>query len=92
MPYVPKPEEWTAEESAEWIRWINSRPPGVRAVIERHPPWKMYRIIDGGPARGNIVGYTEGDDGSCSQVTIHLHEGTPIPRNVKVPVSNLREV
>lgn len=92
MPYVPKPEEWNDTESAEWIRWINERPPSVRKTIEEYPPWKMYRVIDGGPATGNIVGYTQDDDGGCTQVTIHIHEGTPIPRNVKVPLSKLREV
>ncbi len=90
---VPTPEEWTDEQSAEWIRWINSRPRVIREAVEKYPPWKKYRIEDGGPACGHIFGYKDCDEGCAVVVKINLCENTLFPRNVgDVPLSKLIEV
>lgn len=36
--------EPTDEMEAEYRRWVESRPPVVRAIAERLRPWKLYRL------------------------------------------------
>ncbi len=36
--------ERTPEHLASWADFLNQRPPRVRAVAERLPPWNLYRM------------------------------------------------
>lgn len=57
--------EPTAEQLAEWQEWLWERPPAVREVAERLPPWKLYRMTDTGQ-RVRILQYDEHHDDSVT--------------------------
>jgi hypothetical protein len=48
LPEMPSPTE---EELASWREWVSSRPPAVKALCEKLPPWHYYDM----PKTGQIV-------------------------------------
>lgn len=49
----------------EWESWLAERPPEVRALAIRRPPWKLYRMKDTG-RRVFVLQYDEYADGSVN--------------------------
>jgi len=41
LPDIPRPSE---AELAEFAQWAASRPPLVRTIAERLPPWNYYKL------------------------------------------------
>jgi hypothetical protein len=62
--------EPTEEQRTAWDAWLEVRPPIVRAVAERFPPWSLWRLDltgeDGKPTgrfqRVYVLSYDETDD------------------------------
>ena len=57
---------WTEpsdEALKAWQEWLDERPPNVRAVAERFPPWELYRMKDTGQ-RVTVASFYE--DGTVS--------------------------
>lgn len=59
------PEPTTAAEIAEWEQWLAERPPSVRAVAKKYPPWLKYRLKSTGQ-HCTITLYDEHEDGSVT--------------------------
>jgi hypothetical protein len=47
-----------AERDPEWSAWLAERPAEIRALIDRYPPNRLYRMEDG--HRVTIEAYSEG--------------------------------
>ena len=65
--------EPTSEEFQEYVNWYHSRPPEVKAMIERFPPGCQVRTKEGHgymcPGPGEVVpvySYLTQDDGSVT--------------------------
>jgi hypothetical protein len=73
----------TPEQSAEWLAWVEQRPPEVRAVVERLPPWGVYRLTTTGQLC-RIQSYDEPEDGGpCTVTIVAWYEWMPFfPRGV----------
>ena len=55
----------TAEMLKSWEAWVRTRPPIVREVAERFPPWRLVRLKSTGH-RGTIYSYSE--DGTVTVI------------------------
>jgi hypothetical protein len=55
LPAGPMLHVLTDAEQAEWDEWLAGRPPHVREVCEKLPPWNLYR--NGVGQRVTIVSY-----------------------------------
>jgi hypothetical protein len=67
--------EWftpTDEQRREWDAWCAERPPGVREIAERCPPWKLFRLTTSGH-RVYLRSIQEHDDGPPT-VTVAVDE------------------
>ena len=53
-------KEPTAKQKRGWAKWVESRPPNVRAVAERFDPWSLYRM---GSNRVTVQSFGEDKDG-----------------------------
>lgn len=53
-------KQWTAKGQA----WLETRPPVVRDVAERFPPWHLYRLTTTGQ-NARIVAYAENGTVRC---------------------------
>lgn len=53
--------DWTEEQKKLWAAWVAERPDSVRALCERLPPNKLYRMKSTGN-RVTLVSY--GEDGT----------------------------
>jgi hypothetical protein len=58
------------EQEAGWQEWLSERPPHVRLVAEKFPPWELFRLKDSGH-RVTIHGFHENGDESLS-MTVHV--------------------
>ena len=57
---------FTEREAALWLEWVEDRPPEVRDVVERLPPWHTYRLKTTGQ-HCRIQSYDEDEDtGVCT--------------------------
>lgn len=62
--------------------WIETRPPAVRAVLERLPPGTWWRLKSGGGGIYTPVSYEEQKDGTIT-VRVYKHDFLmPIPMEV----------
>lgn len=61
----------TKEQRDAWDAWIAERPPAIRVVAERIPPWHKYRMRSTGQIV-TLAAYEEGDDGSCTTVRVRI--------------------
>ena len=52
-------KEPTESELKSWQKWCDSRPPVVKALAERFPPWELFRIKSTGQ-RVFAISYFEG--------------------------------
>lgn len=59
--------ELTDQQQREWQQWLSERPPAIRAVAERLPPMKLYRIKPNGH-RVVILSYNETISGDVNLV------------------------
>jgi hypothetical protein len=41
-----KPAQWSDEQFDTWQKWLAERPPIIRELAEKFPPWKRYIIRD----------------------------------------------
>jgi hypothetical protein len=55
--------EPTAEEEAEWAIWVASRPPIVREIATKFPPWELFRLKTTGH---RVTVHSFFDDGTVS--------------------------
>jgi hypothetical protein len=53
------------EDQPGWEDWLAARPPAIRAMVDRYPPNRLYRMQDG--HRVTIEAYSEG-----GTVTVHV--------------------
>jgi hypothetical protein len=75
--------------NADWINWLRQRPPAVRSVAERFPPWLDYRVKPTGQI-AHISSYSEHDDGTVSLKIDVIH---PVPVGVfGVPPDDLEAI
>ena len=51
--------EPTSKQERTWAKWVKSRPPAVRAMAERLPPWELYRMKSTGQ-RVTVYSFSEG--------------------------------
>ena len=75
------PEPQTPEQIAEWEAWLDERPPRVREVAERLPPWKDYTLTTTGQ-HCIIKQYDEHDDGHVTLTIVAWQEWFPLLRGV----------
>lgn len=61
--------EPTAEQRAGWEEWVAERPPAVREVAKRFPPWVLYWLHSPGQ-RVCVVSIMENDDGCLLKVVV----------------------
>lgn len=71
--------EPTAEQEAEWKKWVESRPKIVRKVAERFDPWSLYRMGKTGQ-RVTIAAFSE--DGTVRVNVSGEHNFTLFERSV----------
>lgn len=75
--------EPTADQIAEWQRWLAARPSHVRVVAERFDPWTLYRLTTTGQ-RVSFTGCHEGArncgeaDVDPMRVTVAVHAEHPV--------------
>ena len=73
--------EPTGQQLVEWQEWLAERPPNVRAVAERLPPWRKYWLTTTGQ-HARVVSYEEDDAGDVT-VSIHVwRDWHPVEWNV----------
>ncbi len=39
-------QTWTDEQHQAWAKWLDERPPKVRALAKQFPPYKLFRLKD----------------------------------------------
>ena len=57
--------EPTDEQLATYAEWLDERPPHVREVAERFPPWKLFRMESSGH-RVTVHSFDERIDGTVT--------------------------
>lgn len=65
--------ERTAEQRAEWDAWVQGRPPAVRAVAEKFPPWVCLRDIQTGRGHYIVLAFDEAE--GDAPVTLRVAHG-----------------
>jgi precorrin-6B methylase 1 len=71
--YLKQPTE---RDLKGWAKWLKGRPPSVRSMAKKMPPWTLFRMKDTEQIV-SVIGYFE--DGT---VRVHVHED---PRAFGVP-------
>lgn len=61
--------EPTDEQRAAWVSWCAERPPEIREVAERFPPWSLWLLNE---QRVYPVGYSEPDPPKFPGVTLRV--------------------
>lgn len=55
--------EPTKEQIKELAEWRKSKPPVVRAMIDKLPPWKLYKLAD---TNNRVTLYSYSEDGTVT--------------------------
>ncbi len=72
-------QTWTAEQHSMWREWLAERPPEVRDLAKRFPPYKLFRMEDTGH-RVFAMAYNE--DGTLNVAVTAEFNFVIFPRNV----------
>lgn len=67
------------DRRAAWNEWYSSRPDTIRAMIDRWPPWKLYRLKDTGH---RVTMRSYGEDGTVSVDVSGKYNFVLLERNV----------
>lgn len=65
--------EPTAEQRAEWDGWVQGRPPAVRVVAEKFPPWVCLRDTKTGRGHYIVLAFDEPEGDAA--VTLRVAHG-----------------
>lgn len=65
--------EPTAEQRAEWSKWVAERPPSVQAVAVQFPPWICIR--DASTGRGHYIVLAFAEPEGDEPVTLRVAHG-----------------
>lgn len=72
--YSPLPEA-----RAEWDAWVASRPPLIRVLARRFPPWSLFRMRDSGHL---VHAYSYSEDGTLTVIVGGTFNFVAFPRRV----------
>lgn len=57
--------EPSTKDLHEWQAWLASRPPAVKAIAERFPPWELFKLKKTGQ-KGSI--YSVNENGTVTAI------------------------
>lgn len=54
------PDTWDLQQVREWFKWFNERPPAIKEMVLKYPPWKKYKMKATGDDWYEIMAWNEG--------------------------------
>jgi len=69
----------TAENLAAWELWVDSRPPIIKELARRFPPWELFRLKSSGH---RVFAYSYAEDGTLTVVVSGKFNAVLLERRV----------